>query len=512
MHHGLSLPRVVVAGLGPAGPELLSEAVRQAVAGAGRLYVRTERHPAVDGLRDDVLHDAAGRPAEYLDRYYEDSSTFEEVYRRIVEHVVAGATEVFRGSSGECRDSPPARAPEGPGALRARPYIVYLVPGSPLVAERTVELLREDERVDLEILPALSFLDLCWERLRVDPLAAGVRLVDGTRFATEAAGERGPLIVAQCHSTAVLSDIKLAVDDGGDSGAAGATVTVLHHLGLADESIDVVSWNDLDRVVRPDHLTTLWIPRLAAPVAGEMALLWDLVRTLREKCPWDRRQTHRSLARHLLEEAYETIDAIDELPGQAGAGQAGAGQATLGEPAVEHLEEELGDLLVQVYFHAALAAEEGWFSLQDVARSVREKLVGRHPHVFGDVVAETPEEVAANWEVLKKAEKGRKSITEGIPSALPALALAGKLQRKAESVGLLAPGVDGELAGLAGWLQELARVDLPDAQADLSSKDASDVGRILFVMAGLAQRMGVDPETALRAEATRFRAWIIANE
>ena len=121
-----------------------------------------------------------------------------------------------------------------------------------------------------------------------------------------------------------------------------------------------------------------------------------------------------------------------------------------------HLEEELGDLLFQVYFHATLAAEAGRFTLADVARGVHDKLVSRHPHVFGEVTADTPEQVASNWEALKLAEKGRTSVTEGIPAALPSLALAAKLQRKALAVGMVLPGVADEAVSLSEGVGRLA--------------------------------------------------------
>src|SRR4051812_23397512 len=150
---------------------------------------------------------------------------------------------------------------------------------------------------------ALSFLELAWPRLGVDPVAAGVRVVDGHRFAVEAAGQRGPLLVAQCDAKEVLSGIKLAVEDG-----PVAPVTVLQRLGLPDESVRPVGWDDIDRDVDADHLTSLWIPALAAPVGVELIRFDELVHTLRERCPWDREQTHDSLRRHLIEEAYEALE------------------------------------------------------------------------------------------------------------------------------------------------------------------------------------------------------------
>jgi tetrapyrrole methylase family protein/MazG family protein len=219
-----------------------------------------------------------------------------------------------------------------------------------------------------------------------------VRIVDGHRFATEAAGERGPLLVAQCDSRLVLSGIKLAVDAEPDQ-----PVTVLHHLGLPDELVTEVPWAELDHdTVDADHLTSVYVPDLNAPVAVELAQLWELTRTLRAQCPWDREQTHESLRRHVLEEAGEVAEAIDAL-------------ATGGDDAIAHFEEELGDLLFQVDIHAALATEAGWFTLADVARGIHDKLVRRHPHVFGGAQADSAESVVRLWEEIKQAERSARA-------------------------------------------------------------------------------------------------------
>ncbi len=466
-------PRVVVVGLGPAGPDLVPRAGLDSLAEAGRVFVRTTRHPAVAALV------AAEIPFDSFDERYERAEDFDALYTGIVEALVSAAQSVA---------SPGRNA-----------YVAYAVPGSPFVAERSVALLRADGRVALQVIPAPSFLDLAWDRLGVDPLTAGVRLVDAASFATTAAGERGPLLVAQCDSRALLSEVKLAVEE------PPAGVVMLHHLGLPDEVVNEVPWDELDRAVEPDHLTSLWIERLAAPVAGELVRLEELVRVLRARCPWDREQTHGSLGRHLLEEAYEALDAIEVLA---------AAEPDVPAATVAHLEEELGDLLFQVVFHAVLGAEEGRFTLADVARTVHDKLVARHPHVFGDAVAETPEAVAARWEVLKKAEKGRASVTEGIPATLPALALAAKLQRKAESLRLELPGPAERRAQVAAGLERLAELlsEGSGETLDAGAAEAEVVGEILFAAADLAQRAGVDPETALRAYARRFRGHIEASE
>jgi tetrapyrrole methylase family protein/MazG family protein len=437
--------RVVVVGLGPGDTGLLSLAAVDAIERIPRRYVRTNRHPSA----------AAVPGATSFDDAYQAAATMAEVYDTIVGALIEAA-----GSDGE---------------------VLYAVPGSPLVAERTVEMLRADPRVEVQIVPGLSFLDLVWARLAVDPLVAGVRIVDGHRFAVEAAGDRGPLLVAQCDSSLVLSDIKLAVD------GPGPEVTVLQRLGLPDESVRSVPWAELDRAIVADHLTCLWIPQLAAPVAAELVRFEELVRTLRTRCPWDREQTHQSLTRHLLEETYEVLEAIDAL------GPDGVG--------ADHLEEELGDLLFQVFFHATLAAEDGLFTVADVARGIHDKLVHRHPHVFGDVQADTPGQVMTNWEQIKQAEKGRASIMDGIPGHLPSLLYAHKVQRKAASVGFDWEDVAGAWPKIAEEVAELAAAMSGGAIGDVSD----ELGDLLFAVVNVARHLHVDPEAALRAATAKFR-------
>lgn len=471
-------PRITVVGLGPAGEDLIPPKAREILRAAETVFLRTARHPAAAWLAEG----AGGGRVVTFDRHYDEAGTFEEVYERIVGDLVTAA-QVVSADGGE---------------------VVYAVPGSPLVAERAVELLRADARVEVNVVPAISFLDLAWARLGVDPLSAGVRLVDGTRFAVEAAGERGPLLVAQCWSPGVLSEVKLVLGDS--ELAEDVSVTVLHHLGLPEEAVAVVPWHEVDRAVVADHLTTLWVPRLAAPVAGELAALDELVRRLRRDCPWDRAQTHASLERHLLEEAYEVLEAIEALE------TVEAGE--LERRATLHLEEELGDLLFQVFFHSRLAAEEGRFTIADVARGLRDKLVSRHPHVFGDVAAHDAATVVANWEEIKKEEKGRASVTDGIPAALPALSLAAKLQRKSASVpGAAQPDTPSLHAQARALLDSLmpsspggpTAPDEVEVDAASGRESMERAGDLLWAVADVVRRLGVEPEDALRAASARRR-------
>jgi len=423
--------RVVVVGLGPAGPDLTTVGAAERLAAAPARILRTHRHPAAAPYASDPS----------FDRHYESADTFDDVYAAIVEDLVAAASR-----HGE---------------------VAYAVPGSPHVLERAVAALLADERVEVEVVPGMSFLDLAWGHLGVDPVEVGVRLVDGHRFAVDAAGATGALLVAHCHANHVLSDLKLAYEEDEPEVAV-----ILQRLGLPDQRVVEVPWAELDRAVEADHLTSVFVPEVRVPVAGELVRFAELVRTLRERCPWDREQTHASLTRYVVEETYEVVEAIEAYDPDTGAG-------------VEDLEEELGDLLFQVVFHATIAAESGAFTLADVARGIHDKLHGRHPNVFGDVEAADADAVAAGWEQAKREEKGRSSVMEGIPKALPGLLYAYKVLSKADRIGAAVP---------------------------TPIEPEGELGAVLLGLVAHARRQGIDAEAALRRATDRLRDEVMAHE
>ena len=446
--------RVVIVGLGPGPRNTVTQATLEAIERIDVQFVRTKRHPTADLMPR----------ATSFDSLYDTLPTFEDVYREITEAVVAAALQ-----HGE---------------------VLYAVPGSPLILESSVAQLRADSRVEVHVLPALSFLDLAWEALGIDPVNAGVRLIDGHRFALEASGERGPLLVAQVHADWVLSDVKLSHE----SANGNEPVVLLHHLGLPDQRVEHTTWQELDRVLPADHLTTLYIPQMAEPVAGELARLHQLARTLREQCPWDREQTHDSLIKHLIEETYEVVDAIESLDAN--------------DPATdEAFIEELGDLLYQVEFHATIAEQQGRFSMADVAKSIHDKLVRRHPHVFGDVVANSANDVVQTWDEVKRAEKksadGAASSTfTGVAKSGPSLQYATKIQKRAADVGFDWPNADGAFEKI---IEESAEI----RQAVVLNSDPETVrmelGDLLFSVVNLSRHLGHDAEQALRGASDKFR-------
>ena len=444
---------IKIVGLGPGSDDAITTQTLREIQNSTHRFIRTTRHPSAHLVNDAIS----------FDKEYENHDKFEDVYQAIADKLIAAAKQ--------------------------HQEILYVVPGSPLVLEHTVQLLLQNTSVTTEIMPAMSFLDVVWSALQIDPVDAGVRMIDGHRFTELATGQTGPLLVAQCHANWVLSNIKLAHE----SANGDEPVVILHHLGLDDQKIIHTTWQNLDREIEPDHLTSIYIPKLAEPIAGEMAKLHSLARTLREQCPWDEKQTHDSLVRYLIEETYEVVDAIGALDPDD--------QAT-----DEKFIEELGDLLYQVEFHATIAEQQGRFSIADVARSIHDKLVRRHPHVFGDVYAETADAVVTNWDAIKQQERGEvteKSVFDGVASSSPSLMYSTKLQKRAAEFGFDWPDSKGASDKIAEELGELSKA--VESKQD-ASEIALELGDVLFSVVNLSRHLGVDAETALRSAADKFRS------
>jgi XTP/dITP diphosphohydrolase/tetrapyrrole methylase family protein/MazG family protein/ATP diphosphatase len=217
-------------------------------------------------------------------------------------------------------------------------------------------------------------------------------------------------------------------------------------------------------------------------LADALVELQELTERLRRECPWDREQTAQTIVPHTVEEAYEVADAALACDDAK-------------------LLDEIGDLLFQSYFLALLLQERGSGDLETAARLVHEKLVRRHPHIFGAVEAETGEQVRRNWETIKREQEGRRGIFHDVPESLPALLYARKVQQRAKSVGFEYPDLDGAVADLDDELREL--------KDDFS---AHELGDVLFAAVNVARKLDVDPELELRAAAKRFRARVEAAE
>jgi tetrapyrrole methylase family protein / MazG family protein len=475
---------ITVVGLGPGRWEDLTIAACETLAAAPRVLCRTTRHPTVDELR-------ARHPAVALDAFdalYDGAQSFDALYDTMVERLLALAT------------APDASA------------IVYAVPGHPLIGEESVRRLRAraaDLGVPVRIVPGMSFVEPVCATLGIDPLERHLQLLDGTLLGDlDPAAVMGailptePALVAQVYNRRVASAVKLALaevypDDW--------EVAVVRSAGLGvEETVERVPLYELDRGQRADHLTTLYVPPLAPLAALRVPEgLRYIVARLRapDGCPWDRAQTHESLRRYVLEEAYEVADVLAEWEGTP--------------EQADHLAEELGDLLLQVYLQAEVAHGEGLFHVGDVFAAINAKLIRRHPHVFGDVTVRDADHVIQNWEAIKRAERAAAghdpvaaSALAGVLHSAPALHQAHELSRKAAKVGFEWPEMADALVKVGEEARELAAAQAGGDQAGM----AAELGDLLFALAVVARRLGIEPEDALRAANTRFRRRFAAME
>ena len=476
---------IVVVGLGPGRWEDLTLEARDVLEHAPFIICRTLRHPTVDALR-------ARRPDLLLDSFdalYESAPSFAHLYPLMVEQLLERA-------AAQPDDTP----------------LVYAVPGHPLIAEESVRhlrLLAPERGVRVRIVAGLSFLEPVCEALGLDPLERDLQLLDATLLADiPAPAMMGtvlpthPALVAQVYNRRLLSGVKLAL---GELYPDDWEVAIVRSASLpGEESVERVPLAELDRGERADHLTTLYVPPLPPLAAVRVPEgLRYVTHRLRapDGCPWDREQTHQSLRKYVLEEAYEVADVLDEWDGSP--------------EVAEHLAEELGDLLLQVYLQAEIADQEDLFHIGDVYQAVTEKLIRRHPHVFGEVEVHDAAHVVRNWEAIKREERVTKgedvqieSQLRGIPISAPSLYQAHELSRKAAKVGFEWPNTHGALEKVVEEAREIAEaVEHGDA-----AEQRREFGDLLFALAVLARRLHIQPEDALREANTRFRRRFEAME
>ncbi|QUE86725.1 nucleoside triphosphate pyrophosphohydrolase [Exiguobacterium alkaliphilum] len=435
---------ITVVGLGSGELEQLPLGVYRHLKRQPLVWLRTRNHPVVDELEAEGMH------FESFDSVYETSETFEDVYEQIVASLIEKSDELA---------------------------ITYAVPGHPFVAERTVELLVE-RGADVTFLGGQSFLDAMFQALRIDPIN-GFQLLDATALDIERLQVTQHVLIGQVYDGFVAGDVKVQLMERYPDEHVVKLVTAA---GTKHEQIREVPLYEMDRVAEVDNLTTLYVPPLTdeAYLAREFATLHHIIATLRgpNGCPWDRKQTHESLRKYLLEEAYELIEAIDEQDDDA-------------------IIEELGDVLLQVMLHAQIGADDGYFDIRDVIGSISEKMVRRHPHVFGDVTVADADDVISNWNAIKQTEKGekRKSQLDGVLMTQPGLMRAEQLQKKAAHVGFEWDDVSGAFAKLEEEVREWKE----------RPEDETELGDVLFSIVNVARYYKLNAEQALERTNQKFK-------
>lgn len=466
--------KVIIAGLGPGDPAQVPAAVLTALAGVDRIYLRTSHHPAVTALEEQGLE------WESFDSFYEDAADFEELYQRI-------ASFLLREAGGQAPDLPKQLQDPGVTLARTPRSLAYAVPGHPLVAEKSVALLLEQAPaagVELQVIPAMSCLDALFAVLRIDP-AGGLTISDALDFTARGLDPGRGLLLTQVYNRRVAGDVKLELmklypDEH--------PATVVRRAGLTDgERVATVPLYAIDRLDWVDHLTSIYLPPCLEARDRTLAGLETIMARLREPggCPWDREQTHESLKRYLVEETYEVLEALDS-----------------GD--MNKLCEELGDLLLQVVFHARLAEEEGDFTLADCLEAICNKMRRRHPHVFGPAVLNTAREVLVRWDQIKAAERREQGEETpsvlSVPRGLPALLKALKVQEQAARVGFDWAAVDDVWAKVGEEMDELKRT----LNNTSKEEQTAELGDVLFSLVNLARWLKIEPEAALQATINKF--------
>ncbi len=467
---------ILIVGLGPGDRGSITQDAFKALHG-GKVFLRTRIHPTVQQLLNQNWNS--------FDYLYEQSESFMELYQAITWAVINAAKE----------------------AKAKGHHIVYAVPGNPYVGEATTRLIQhtaEQQSLTVRVIPGMSFLDAAAALIPGDIVAENCQVVDGLDLNVRihedpfAGGSLPisplrPALISQVYDRRIASGVKLALmrlypDDH--------PITVLQAAGnVAMERVATVPLAELDhgRVIMPDHLTTLYVPKVEGLERSRTAdALQQIMARLRapEGCPWDREQSHASLRPNMIEEAYEAVDAIDADDPEA-------------------LREELGDLLLQVALHSQIAEEAGEFALEDVYETVNAKLIRRHPHVFGEAKAADAKEVLGIWQDAKRKEKqaaassqqlakGESSVLfGGLPRSMPGLAYSQAMQERAARVGFEWPNREGVLEKLREELDELAEAKTPEHQRE-------ELGDILFVLVDWARWHGIETEDAMRAANAKF--------
>ncbi|TGE36478.1 nucleoside triphosphate pyrophosphohydrolase [Desulfosporosinus fructosivorans] len=437
-----------VMGLGPSGLEQLTLGNYRRILGAKRIFARTAEHPCVQELM------AEGICVESFDEIYATKPSFEEVYESITEQL---RKELKKGTD-----------------------VIYVVPGHPMVAEKTVQLIEEKLAQEYEVVihPAMSFVDEIFRVLKFDPID-GVLIRNNDALKDVGLTGKEWLIIPQVYNKLIASEVKL---DLMSSYPDEAWVYITKALGTPEEQVDKLPLFEMDHGTF-DHLTTIVLPPNSEVIS--LSKLIKVMALLRsdQGCAWDREQTHDTLKPCLIEESYEVLEAIEKKD-------------------MYNLCEELGDLLLQVVFHTQLASEDQDFDIQDVLKEIIQKLIRRHPHVFGEEKVESADDVIRTWDRIKQEEKtdgNAELVFFNDPLGLPALMWASSTQRRAAKVGFDWSEIDGPWGKVEEELQELKSA-LSDG---IGIRE--ELGDLMFSIVNLSRFLKLDAEDVLRDTIHKFQ-------
>ncbi|MGD8457653.1 MAG: nucleoside triphosphate pyrophosphohydrolase [Anaerolineales bacterium] len=444
---------IILLGLGSGRPELVTHEAWSILNSISTIYLLTTQHPVVQKLPEDLqIHsfDEIFRSEE------DNSSVSEQIIQTIMEL---------------------GRRPEG---------VVYGIPGHPLVTEATgPEIYRQAkvEGLPIRLIEGVSLIDSYFSIIEMGKISKIV-IVDAQELEKKyhpLFPPNFPVLITNINSIGSLKKIKITLLT---QYPPDHSVQLMKIGRTSDPIVQHVLLDKIDQSDKIELLATLFLPPLGFHTSYEE--FQELISHLRspDGCPWDREQSHQSLRRNLMEETYEVLEAIDRAD-------------------VGMMQEEFGDLLLQITLHAQIASENEEFNMSDVIKGIYTKLVHRHPHVFGDEDIKDAQLVIENWEKLKAIERGEeqkkeKGLLDGISTSMPALAVADAYQRRAARVGFDWPGIEGVIEKVKEEIEEFLIAKGKNASEE-------EIGDILFSIVNLARWVDVDPESALRNVNEKFR-------
>ncbi len=442
-------PMITVVSLGPGNAQQLTLQAAEALRKAKCLILRTAQLRIVQWLQEENI------PYQDFDALYDEYNDFDALHQEMAARLWQMA---------EVRN------------------VVFAVIDAQ--TDGAVRCLRAScpEEGALRILPGVSMADSCLALLPSQFVHTGsVRVLPAMDALQADPDPATPLLVTEIFDRILASDLKLKLSDlYGDE----AAIVLFPSSVKINRKPLVLPLVELDRQHTYDHTVSIYVPAMELRTRDRycFADLLKVMHTLRQQCPWDSEQTHETLKKYMLEEAYEAVGAIDEDD-------------------MDHLADELGDVLLQVAFHADLAQEIGEFSIHDVTTAIVRKMIYRHAHIFGNVHCETAEEVTQSWEQLKKAEKGlttQASVLADVSRSLPALMRASKVQKKAAQVGF---DWDDPIGALPKIHEEADEV-LEELKA--GRDPGEELGDLLFSCVNVARLAGLEPELLLTAATEKF--------
>ena len=446
-------PDIIILGLGPGDPGLLTRRAWEIINSKTEIFLRTDQHPTVSGFPEGLI-------IHSFDYLYEGDIPFQEVYQGITAEII--------------------------NLAKKSPGVVYAVPGDPFIAEATPAMILSQaklENLSVEIVPGVSFLEPTFAALGMDPLPQ-LTILDALEL-QEAHfppfPPDQPTLIAQLYSNEVASNVKLTLmttfpDDH--------SVILIHDAGSDSELVENIPLFELDRSSKIKNRSAVLVPPLDQGTSLES--FQEIIAHLRapDGCPWDREQDHQSLRTNLLEETYESLEAIDA-----------------NDPIA--MQEEFGDLLLQIILHAQIAAEYGEFTMNEVIRGIYLKIVQRHPHVFEDLRLDQPDEVIKNWERIKAEERRTngeldKGLLDGVPGSLPSLTQAQTYQKRAARMGF-------DWEDIKDVLDKIPEEILEINDAEVQEDRVREIGDLLFSIVNVARWLKIDAESSLRDANRRFK-------